>query len=234
MSLAEILTEQLQPFNLVGHLSFGLTALSLAMRDMLLLRILGVASGLFGVAYNYFVPGGPLWLVIFWLTVFLAIHVWRIVEIVAERRAVRFTEEERQLHATVFRGFDTVEFMRLLNIAERPTFAPGEQLLAEGEMAPALYVVIDGEARVLRGGDEVARVGAGAAVGEISFLQDSPTTAAVVAATPVRCLAFRTTPLRRLLASRPSMRLSMSAMLSGDLARKLTEGTSATAPAAAR
>jgi hypothetical protein len=111
MSFAEILAEQFTLLSLVGHLSFGLTALSLAMRDMLLLRVLGVASGLFGVGYNYFVPGGPLWLVIFWLGVFLAIHLWRIIEIVVERRAIRFSDEEQVLHATVFRGFDAVEFM---------------------------------------------------------------------------------------------------------------------------
>ena len=222
MSIQEILAEQLTLLSIVGHLSFGLTAISLAMRDMLLLRVLGVASGLFGVGYNYFVPGGPLWLVIFWLTVFLLIHLWRIVEIVRERRAARFTAEEQALFETVFRGFEAVEFMRLLNLAERPVFAPGDTMLSQGEMADRLYVLIDGEARVARDGEELARLQAGAAAGEISFLEQRPTTAAVLAETPVKCLAWRTSALRGLLASRPSMRMSMTAMLSGDLARKLS------------
>jgi len=222
VSLEAFLAEQLTPLSLVGHASFALTALSLAMRDMLLLRALGVVSGVFGVAYNYFLPGGPLWLVIFWLGVFVAIHVWRIVEILLERNRVRFSEEERQLFETVFRGFDAVDFMRLLNIAERPVFAPGEVLLEEGAMATRLYVLLNGEAEVLRGRETLARIGAGAAAGEISFLHDRPTTASVRAAGRLECLAFPTTALRRLLAGRPAMRLQMTALLSSDLAHKLT------------
>ena len=49
MSFWEVLASQLTFLSIMGHLSFGLTAVSLAMRDMLLLRALGVASGLFGV-----------------------------------------------------------------------------------------------------------------------------------------------------------------------------------------
>ena len=41
------------------------------LRDMILLRSVAIVSGLVGMVYNYMVPGGPLWLVIFWLGVFI-------------------------------------------------------------------------------------------------------------------------------------------------------------------
>ena len=50
MSFWEVLASQLTLLSIMGHLSFGLTAVSLAMRDMLLIRALGGASGLVGVA----------------------------------------------------------------------------------------------------------------------------------------------------------------------------------------
>ena len=78
--------------DLVGHTSFLLTALSFYVRDMVLLRILAIGSGVVGVGYNYFLPAGPLWLVIFWLTVFVLINLTRIVGIVFERREVSFTD----------------------------------------------------------------------------------------------------------------------------------------------
>jgi hypothetical protein len=221
MALAEILADQLTPLSIVGHLSFGLTAASLAMRDMLLLRVLGLVSGLFGVVYNYLVPGGPLWLVIFWLGVFMLIHAFRVIEIIRERRGIQFTDEERELHATVFRGFDAVEFMRLLNVGERATFAPGDVLLNAGVHADRLYIILDGAVEITRDGASIALLKPGAAVGEISFLQDALTTASAAAAEPTRCLAFPTTALRALLARHPSMRLSMTGLLSGDLAAKL-------------
>ena len=64
----------------VGHLSFVLSALSFIMRDMLMLRSVALVSAAVGIYYNYAIPAGPLWLVIFWLSVFSAIHIYRIVE----------------------------------------------------------------------------------------------------------------------------------------------------------
>ena len=55
--------------DIVGHASFAIAAYSFYLRDMLLLRSLSIVSSGIGVVYNYFIQGGPLWLVIFWLRV---------------------------------------------------------------------------------------------------------------------------------------------------------------------
>ena len=83
--------------HVVGNLSFGLTALSFLMRDILLLRIFATISCLLGVAYNYFIPVGPLWLVIFWLSLFASINLVRIVMLIFENRGIKFSEEEQEL-----------------------------------------------------------------------------------------------------------------------------------------
>lgn len=88
MALAEVLADQLTPLSIFGRLSFGLTAASLATRDMLPLRVLGLVVGLFVVVYNYLMPGGPLWPVTLWLGVFIAIHAFRVAEIIRERRGI--------------------------------------------------------------------------------------------------------------------------------------------------
>lgn len=89
----------------IGHLSFVLSALSFIMRDMLMLRSVALVSAAVVIYYNYAIPAGPLWLVIFWLSVFALIHVYRIVELTRERREVHFTDEELELHQTVFQNF---------------------------------------------------------------------------------------------------------------------------------
>ena len=60
--------------DIVGHASFAIAAFSFYLRDMLLLRSLSIVSSGIGVVYNYFIQGGPLWLVIFWLGVFMSIN----------------------------------------------------------------------------------------------------------------------------------------------------------------
>ncbi|SVD43213.1 uncharacterized protein METZ01_LOCUS396067, partial [marine metagenome] len=81
---------------MVGHLSFGLTALSFIMRDILVLRVLAIASCCFGIVYNYFLPAGPLWLVIFWISVFAVIYIVNVVLLCIQNRGITFSDEERE------------------------------------------------------------------------------------------------------------------------------------------
>ena len=118
--------------DVVGHASFLLTALSFYVRDMMVLRALAIVAGLVGVGYNYWLPVGPLWLVIFWLSVFVAINAVRIIGIVLDRRAIDFNEEESELHETVFQKFSPVVFMKLMRVGEWRMAEMGERLTAQG------------------------------------------------------------------------------------------------------
>ena len=71
------------------------------------LLILSFATGLI---YNAMPPVGPLWLVLFWLSVYVCINVYRIATKLAEARKVRLTEEEAELRDTVLPEFTPVEF----------------------------------------------------------------------------------------------------------------------------
>ncbi len=61
--------------DLVGHFAFLIVALSLAMKDIIFLRILGILSGFVGIFYNYFVTTDPLWIPIVWLSIFIVINI---------------------------------------------------------------------------------------------------------------------------------------------------------------
>lgn len=67
------------------------------------------------------------------------------------------------------------------------TFAPGDILLAEGQRSGRLFVLIEGEVEILKGGFEINTVAEpGAIFGEISVLMDLPHMATVRALTPCR------------------------------------------------
>jgi len=206
---------------IIGHFSFGLTALSFLMRDILFLRVLATASCLLGVAYNYFLPEGPLWLVIFWLSVFTMINAIRITLLFIENRSVNFSDEERELYQTLFRNFSPVEFMKLMNLGHWYKSVEGEILAIENEPLRDVKLIYNGEVAVERQRREIASLRDGTFIGEMSYLQDSRATATVRTKRPTRYVAWPREDLRKLLKRNPTMDIAMSNLFQLDLARKL-------------
>lgn len=212
----------------VGHLAFLLTAISFYLKDILLLRFLAIVSALVGIGYNYFLSVGPLWLPIFWLGVFTAINLWRIVGILTERYSIRFDEDEQELYETVFKDFSPVEFMKLIRIGEWRDGAEGSIFASEGEAVDGLRLLFSGEVSVARGGNEIGRARDGALIGEMSFIQGGYASATVTASVPCRYVFWPEESLRGLLRRNPNIDIAMKNVFSLDLTRKLTgsnEGT---------
>ncbi len=82
----------------------------------------------------------------------------------------------------LFAGLPDDALALLASTARWQVFAPGEPVVREGEASRALYAVASGEAVVVHGGHEVARVGEGEVFGEMAFLSGAPRTATVRAA----------------------------------------------------
>jgi hypothetical protein len=70
---------------------------------------------------------------------------------------------------------------RLVEVAQRGSVQGGEAIIVAGERPGALLLIEQGEARVEVRGREIARVGPGSVVGEMSFASGDPATASVVA-----------------------------------------------------
>lgn len=217
-------------FDIVGRLSFGLTALSFLMRDILLLRLLAIVSGVLGLAYNYFLPEGPLWLVIFWLFVFLLINLVRVVMLFLERRGVSFTEEERELYQTLFQNFAPVEFMKVMRLARWQDSAEDELLATENTPLDDLKLIYNGEVAVERQGQEIARAKDGTFIGEMSYIHGGDATATVRTVRPTRYLSWPQDELRKLLKRNPTMDVAMGTVFHMDLTQKLAAQTAAPEP----
>ena len=78
-------------------------------------------------------------------------------------------------------GDDDVEW--LLAHGHRQRLAPGEVLIRQGEPAADVFIVLTGRLRVVLGParTEIARLGAGEIVGEMSFVDSRPPSATVEA-----------------------------------------------------
>lgn len=92
----------------------------------------------------------------------------------------------------MFADLALADMKALYRICALQTFAPGAHLIESGQPGQGLFVIVGGQVEVYGGSDASARLlntlGVGAYVGEISLLQDGPTSARVTARTPVRAL----------------------------------------------
>jgi len=208
--------------HIAGHLASILTMVAYLLRDILWLRFLTILSCFAGILFNYWVPSTPLWSVIAWNTLFAIINIVQIAIIIKERTGISFTEEEKELHETLFKNFAPFEFMKLMRIAKWHNAAPGEVLAVEGQPLDSMMMIYNGRLTVEKNGVSFAELLDGNFIGEVSFISGGAATATVRAIEPTRYLSWQKKEIDALLKRNPTMRLAMQGMLSSDLSKKLS------------
>jgi CRP-like cAMP-binding protein len=103
--------------------------------------------------------------------------------------------------------------------AETLAFNAGQTLVREGDKADEFFVLVAGKAKVVRGGREIAVLGAGDWFGELALLDKAPRNATITAVTPVEVLVLSQRAFRGLLAEVPTI----SWRLMTGMARRLHE-----------
>ncbi len=205
-----------------AHFASILTMVAYLLRDILWLRFLTILSCFAGMIFAYLVRGGPLWTVIGWNVLFAIINTVQIAILIRERSGVRFTEEEKELHETLFKKFAPFEFMKLMRIAEWRQVAPGEIVATEGQQLDEVMLIYNGLLAVEVKGEKKAELQDGHFIGEVSFISGGTATATVRAIEPTRYIAWPKKEIDGLLARNPSMHIAMQGMLTVDLSKKLT------------
>ncbi|MFN0154539.1 MAG: cyclic nucleotide-binding domain-containing protein [Gaiella sp.] len=84
-------------------------------------------------------------------------------------------------------------------------FAAGKEITSEGEGGLNFFIVQEGEADVLIGGEKVGTLGPGAAFGEVALVDRSVRTATVAARTDMITYAMPSWSFRSFVATRPDV-----------------------------
>src|SRR6266446_1672090 len=207
--------------HLAGHLASILTMAAYLLKDILWLRSLTILSCFAGIAFNFFVPATPLWTVIYWNILFAIINIVQVAIIIKQRSGVHFSEEEKELHDTLFKNFAPFEFMKLMRVGKWLEAKQGQILATEERPIDSIMLIYNGLVGVEANGKEVATLKDGNFIGEMSFITGGAASATVKALLPTRYIAWPKDAISQLLNRNPSMRFAMQAMLSTDLSKKL-------------
>ena len=105
----------------------------------------------------------------------------------------------------LFAELDDQQLRRVATFAEVTEVGAGAHLVDEGDFSYELMVVREGEARVVRGGEEVARLGPGDVIGEIGVLGRELRSATVIAESVMRLVTLSHWDVRRLSKTEPQL-----------------------------
>lgn len=194
---------------------------SYLVRDILWLRVLIVIAICFVAPYYYFQPV-PLMAPVYWNLVFAGINIVQIGILLVERRPVKLTDAEQKIYQQVFRRLTQREAYKLLRLAKWNTAQDGETLVQQGSQLDNLMLINRGNVTVQVQGREVARLGEGHFVGEMSYITGGKTSATVTANGELEYVTWSTRALETYLSRHPDLRIALNAIIGVDLAGKLS------------
>ena len=105
----------------------------------------------------------------------------------------------------------------------RITFKTGETLLQRGADAEGIYLLLKGSAKVVLPGQTFSSIGAGEICGEMSFLDEQPASANVVANEAVEAFFVDRATLQSLFELFPHLASRFYRSLAANLSRRLRE-----------
>ncbi len=91
--------------------------------------------------------------------------------------------------------------VEVASILEEMEFGPGEEILREGGMGTAMFIIIDGRIRVHSGGRDIAELGPREIFGELAALDPEQRAASVTALEPTQLFKLSSAPFLRLMAN---------------------------------
>jgi CRP-like cAMP-binding protein len=120
-------------------------------------------------------------------------------------------------HVPMLAGLSKRQLRRLLDRTSPHDYAEGATIVRQGARGETVFVLLEGTARVVRGGRTVARLSPGDFFGEIAVLDRRPRTADVVATSPAKVLVLHRDDLKAILEEEPQAAWALLQALAGRL-----------------
>jgi CRP/FNR family cyclic AMP-dependent transcriptional regulator len=121
--------------------------------------------------------------------------------------------------SSVFSGLDEGQLKSLVKFCVEKTFAKGEKIVREGESGIGLYLILEGQVQIERGGKPLAKLAGGQFFGEMALLDEQPRSADVVALEQTKCLLMTRWDFRAVIKTNPEIAINIMR----ELARRLRE-----------
>ncbi|MFP4513687.1 MAG: Crp/Fnr family transcriptional regulator [Acidimicrobiales bacterium] len=120
---------------------------------------------------------------------------------------------EHLAKVSLFAGADHKELVEISKATTEHTVDAGTVLVRQGETGREAFIVVEGEATVSVDGKEVAHLGPGDTIGEMSLLDKGLRSATVTADTPMRLLVLDPREFKGLMMAIPAIAVKVATAL---------------------
>lgn len=210
----------LQPEHL-AWVAGGLYALGYLVINQVVLRLLVLLGTGFYIWYYFVIGNVPLWEAI-WVSIILGTaNIIGLTNLLFHKSRLYIPRAHRDVYDRSFQHMPPAEFRAMMRIGRREVFNRDKIITREGQHVDELHYVIEGHVTIEKLG-EVFRVPQGMFVGEIAFLTGRPASATTHVPEGAEVIAWPFEKLRRCMTRRPRFKLAFEAMISRDLADKVS------------
>jgi hypothetical protein len=216
MQVLDFLTDS----TVVFFIANTLYVISYMLTNMIWLRLLAIVAAVSTFPYFYF-QHEPLWSALFWQSCFLAVNLVNLLILFYSMRSTNFDENENLAYEIKFSELKPYEVRPIFKHARHLVCAAGQVLLKDGARNETLFLVLQGECRVMKKGVEIAVLGPGHFVGELSFLSDHEVSADVIAAEDTKLMSWEKNKLGPLFKRQGLYEAYFYSLCSIDVAAKL-------------
>lgn len=128
----------------------------------------------------------------------------------------------------IFSSLTQDELEKVFDLARVVRFEEGRSIITQGETGFGFHLIVSGSAKVVRGDNTVAVLGPGDFFGEMSFIDDQPRSASVVAESDLESLVLGGWEFKPLLRGHPDLAWKLLVHLTGRLREEQSSVDAAT------
>jgi hypothetical protein len=210
-------------YDALAFVSYGLIAVSYAMRDIKWLRVITVFACTVDIVVYYFIrPGQPLWVQLCMSVLFVVINLYQLYVLWKESRGHAFEGEVGDLYRSTFSILAPGEFRKLLLLGQWQTLEVNTPVLNKGKPVASVTFVVAGHLDVRLGDATLNSIRAGGMAGEMSYLTGKPATADVIAAESTRAFVITHQTLEQLKTKNPELHTKVNYVIGREVAEKLS------------
>ncbi len=105
----------------------------------------------------------------------------------------------------LFTALNQQEIMRVMRVGHTVAYKAGDSIIDDGQIGDEMYIVLDGEAVVYKGAEELTTIGPGGHFGELALIEGHARSADVVARTDMQCMVMNREDLFALIREDPNL-----------------------------